>query len=238
MDANQEKILDRVRNLLRLAQGGANEHESAAAAAAAQRLLEAHRLDQAMLNVAEERQAEEVGVSPDPLDKSKILVRWKNVLANGVARANGCRSYYDRRKGLLQIVGAPSDVSAVRYLYLYLTREIDQLAARYAGKGRAWIHAWRVGCVETVIERLKSAREEGRLEAGAAAQSGGVSLARVNQGLAGLARIEAQEASVLRWATANLVTKNVRRAYVDPSGYSTGKVDGKNVNVASGPRLQ
>lgn len=227
----KEKILTRVRNLLKLAEGGANEHEAAAAASAAQKLIEAHKLDEAMLDASadEGREPEEpVREWEDPLDAAKSKIAWKGSLASGIARANGARIFW--RGPSIRIVGAPSNVATVRYLYMYFVREIERLAKQYAGNGRSWMHAWRCGVADMISTRLKEARNEARTEAQAATT--GTALARVN---AGIAKLDARDAAVGLYVDKNLRLRKGRATTVrSTGGYSQGQRDGKSVNVASG----
>lgn len=234
-----EKILARVRNLLKLAEGGANENEAAAAAAAAQKLIERHKLDAAMLDVSageDQPIEEEVRDCEDPLDRSKSKIAWKGSLASGIARANSCRIYW--RGGSIQIVGTPSNVSTVRYLYAYFVREIERLAKQYGGNGRSWMHAWRVGCAETLSARLKAAREEARNDARREAQDAtqtadqrGVALVRVNSGIA---RLDGQDGAVVKYMERLKLRKGRHTVVNSHGGYFQGKADGQTVNIVSG----
>ena len=233
-----EKLLDKVKKLLRLAERTTNEGEAAAAAAAAQKLIERHRLDVAAIDISEgegEREA--------PLEAPERAVlegaegrrnkcAWRGALASGVARANACRVYWTGPR--LQIVGAPSDVATVRYLYAYLVREIDRLAGTKSG-GKAWLHGWRMGAVSTVSQRLAAARDEARREARAEAQTGGgTAIVRVN---AALARAEKAESAV----EAALAAMKLRKAKAAPlrsvSAYYQGQRDGHSIRLAAGAPL-
>jgi hypothetical protein len=234
-----EKIMARVRNLLRLAGDGANENEAAAAAAAAQKLIERFKLDAAMLDASagdDQPAEEEVRDCEDPLDRSKSKIAWKGSLASGIARANSCRIYW--RGGTIQLVGTPSNVSTVRYLYAYFVREIERLAKQYGGNGRSWMHAWRVGCAETLASRLKAAREEARNDARREAQDAtqtadqrGVALARVNTGIT---RLDAQDGAVTKYMERMKLRKSRGTTVRSNGGYYQGQADGQRVNIASG----
>lgn len=236
MATETEKILKQVRDLLRMAEGKANENEAASAAAAAQKLIERHRLSEAMLvlDEADDRPAaEDVRACEDPLDRSKTIIHWKGVLAGGLCAVNGCDRYWDRRRGGLIVVGVPSDVQTVRYLYAYFVREIDRLAKQYAGNGKSWLHAWRVGCASTISKRLKEAAEEARAEARGEARSAddrGVALVRVNSGLA---RIDERGAAAAKYLE-GLGLRSTRSVVRANGGYQQGQIDGRRVQMANG----
>jgi hypothetical protein len=233
MATETEKILEKVRNLLRLAGDKGNENEAAAAAAAAQKLIERHRLDMAMLEVADDLPtAEDIRECEDPLDRGKAVVAWKGALASGLSLANGCRIFW--RRGSIVIVGAGSDVQTVRYLYAYFVREVDRLAKQYAGNGKSWLHAWRVGCASTISKRLKEAAEEARAEARGEARSAddrGVALVRVNSGIA---RIDARGSAAAQYLQDHLKLKKTKSVVRANGGYQQGQIDGRRVQMANG----
>ncbi len=231
-----EKLLDKVKKLLRLAERTTNEGEAAAAAAAAQKLIERHRLDVAAIDISEgEREVPLEAPERTVLDGAegrRNKCAWRGALASGVARANACRVYWTGPR--LQIVGAPSDVATVRYLYAYLVREIDRLAATKSG-GKAWLHGWRMGAVSTVSQRLAAARDEARREARAEAQTGGgTAIVRVT---AALARAEKAESAV----EAAMAAMRLRKAKAAPlravSAYYQGQRDGHSIRLAAGAPL-
>jgi len=188
---------------------------------------------------ADDRPIDEEIQKADPLDQSTNAIMWKAVLADGLAKANGCRTYNERRRSgtAISIVGPESRVAAVRYLYLYLCAEIERLAKQYAGFGRAWLHAWRVGCATMISQRLHAACEEAREEAlrnAGTADQRGVALVRVN---AGLARLDAQNAAVEAWVEANLKLKSVKMKISGLKGISVAdeieiEIKGKVVEIA------
>lgn len=85
MDRQRERIIDRVQKLLRLSTSN-NPHESATAAAQAQRLITEHRLEEAELG--------DVNAEPDGLEMRELFdipcVEWTMTLATANAHVNGC----------------------------------------------------------------------------------------------------------------------------------------------------
>ena len=233
-----ENLLDKVKKLLRLAERTNNEGEAAAAAGAAQRLIERHRLDVASLDLSEAHEAPVEAPEQTVLDGAegrRNKCAWRGSLASGIARANACRVYWTGPR--LQIVGAPSDTATVRYLYAYLTREIDRLADTKSG-GKAWVHAWRMGAVATVSQRLREARESVRREARAEAQAsggtGGAAIVRVD---AALARVDKAESAVEAVMAAMKLRKGKPAAVRAWGAYEQGRADGANIRIAAGAAL-
>jgi hypothetical protein len=156
--------LARVRKLLALATSP-NPHEAALAAARAQALIEAHRL-QAWLE-AERSAADDpdpiMDARDEPLAVGRRLRTWKVVLASSLAEANGCIAYtLDRGRDLaIVLVGRGRDRAAVVELWGFLVRRIEWLSAsRGAGRDRQWHEAFRIGAVDTIVARLRTATEE------------------------------------------------------------------------------
>jgi len=233
---SQEKMLERVRRLLRLAEGASNANEAAAAAAAAQKLIEMHRLDQAMLDIRDDRQPVEEPVErdPSPLDRSKTRVLWKGILANSIAAVNNCKAIGAARGGNIEIIGTASNIATVRYLYAYFVRQVDVMADGYAGYGRAWIHAWRAGCAETIAVRLRDAQAKLREDMLAQHAGGGSALALVH---AGIARVDAEMSAVTRYM-GGIPTQKIKAGKISAAdGFVRGRLDGYAVNIDNGPAL-
>jgi hypothetical protein len=165
--------LARVRKLLALATSP-NPHEAALAAARAQALIEAHRL-QAWLE-AERREEEDpdpiVDAQGEPLEVGRRIRKWKVVLASTLAEANGCMAY-TRGRGKEQaivLVGRGRDRAAVVELWGWLVRRIEWLSATHgAGRDRQWHEAFRIGVVDAIAARLREGNDEARAELDATA---------------------------------------------------------------------
>lgn len=156
--------LARVRKLLALATSP-NPHEAALAAARAQALIEAHRL-QAWIDAEREVQADPdpiVDARDEPLEAGRRLRKWKVVLATVLADANDCIAYTrsQGREQAIVLVGRGRDRAAVAELWGWLVKRIEWLSATHgAGKSRQWHEAFRIGVVDAVAERLRSSAEE------------------------------------------------------------------------------
>lgn len=190
------RILDRVRKLLKLAGNNASVEEASMAAAAAQRLIDEHNLSAALL--AEDTSTPDPDDAPfldtraagaDPIepgirqkDGSTYQDRWKQTLASTIARANGCRIYtWDHSD--VQIIGRPSDIDTVRYLYAYLKAQTVMLTDHHGrGMGATWRNNFRYGVVDAIRVKLAEGRKKFEAEARAAAT--GTALVKVDRALA------------------------------------------------------
>lgn len=243
MTEQQQSIVSRVKKLLALAEGNANEHESAAALAAAQRLMTEHAIETAMLEEPELDQAapdeEIVNFScwDDALDNStRQRVTWKIRLSVNLANHNGVKVY--TRGGTIHLVGRPSDVATVRYLYGYCVREIERLTtAQGRGHGRTWYNNYRLGVVDGIAEKLTAMKRDllGEMREKANRQ-GGAALVRINTAIE---KVEERRASVERWAQQNMNLGRARASYsrYDGSARERGRRDGKSINLGGGKGL-
>lgn len=156
--AERPRALDRVRKLLALA-SSPNPHEAALAAARAQALIEAHRLQRWLEAEAQvERDPDPIVDARDqPLETGRKIRPWKAMLATVLAEANGCVAYtgnLDRQEALV-LVGRARDREVVVELWTWLVRRIEWLSATHgAGQPRKWHEAFRMGVVDAVAERL------------------------------------------------------------------------------------
>lgn len=185
---NIDQAIDRARKLFALATSN-NPHEAAQAAARAQEILDRYEITQAMLDadndVDDEEEIENFAEKGAPLDTAKALASWKKRLAMGIAEANQCLVYSGRARGkrAIQIIGRPSDVQKVRYMYDYLVRETDQLTKHHArGCGHTWANNFRHGVVDTLRSVLEATRAKVAADMRAAAD-GSLALVRVDNAL-------------------------------------------------------
>ncbi|MEX1368634.1 MAG: DUF2786 domain-containing protein [Nannocystaceae bacterium] len=162
------RALDRVRKLLALATSD-NPHEAALAAARAQALIEAHRLQDWLdaQQTVDDDPDPIVDAREAPLEVGRRLRKWKVVLAATLAEANGCIAYTlpRGREQAIVLVGRSRDREAVVELWSWLVRRIEWLSATEgAGQPRQWHEAFRIGVVDTIAARLRTGTEQARGE--------------------------------------------------------------------------
>jgi hypothetical protein len=223
-----EKILDRIQKLLALATSD-NVNEAAAAASKAQELMTRHQLELADLQAITPGATGE-SIDNDELFREKSLIMWKTTLAAGIAKANGCAVYTSQVQYLsgknvanvCRIVGIGSSVSTVRYMYTYLMREIDRLAAlNREGHDRAWLNSFRLGAVATITYRLQTAANDAKK----GASTGALVVVDKNKD-----RLEEALAALgLRTGPEHKIK--------DTTGFSAGAKAAKDINLTAGPGL-
>ena len=239
-----EKVIAKLKKLWALAESS-NVNEAANAAQAAQRLMTEHQIDMAMLDTSGPVEAP-IQVENEYLEPPKSMRAkkspWKGTIAGALSSANGCQCYWLGPN--LRIIGTKASAETVRYLYAYLTREVDRLADKHnRGDGRAWLNSFRIGAASQIAETIKAGKkaavEEARVEARILLDenpgANGSALARVEQAVDRMQR-EAEE--VKRFAKENLKLKATKRTRASSSdGYYTGRAAGATVNLGSGPGL-
>ena len=217
----RDNILMKIQRLLALANGDANEHEAASAAAKAQKLMLEYDLciaDLDDISVADTDIKEEV------VHETGRLANWRLDLLIGVARAFNCRTLISSgyRLRSLRLVGTQADVSVARTTYDYLTGAVDRLAkANVKGMGRSFITSYKLGMVGTIIHRLKEQARENAAEVEKTATSAGTELVLV------------KNAALKEHMSQYTGTYRAPQSGVNSSGYNQGRHDGGGVSLNS-----
>lgn len=162
------KLLEKAAKLFRMANQSQSPEEAAVAAGKLQEFLTKYELDESVIQIKAGKSDNEIidnepiidyGSVGDPLDNSgKSLIMWKASLSMLLAKYNSCKIY--RIKGSLHIIGRPSDVATMRYLYEFLVSEVERLRGlQLAGHGKTWYNNFKMGVVDAIGEKLKESRE-------------------------------------------------------------------------------
>lgn len=149
MSTDDFKVLEKVKKLLRLADisRGATPAEAATAAAKAQALLLEHNLCiEDVGDLHKDEKPEEIGREIFGLDATYQTATWHSRLMYRIARPLLCRSVYYLAEQRVSLIGKPSNVAVVKYLYGYLYRQIEAMAVEYQDNWRKKTRE-RDGCV-------------------------------------------------------------------------------------------
>ena len=226
MPPSPDDVLARVRKLLALA-GSPNVHEAASAAAAAQALVERHRLEGLLAaESAAEDPADPVTDGREaPLEAVRRLRRWKVALAAGLAEANGCLAYtaIAGDETLLLLAGRAADRQAIADIWGWLVTRLEWLSASHGpGRSRAWHEAFRIGAAEVIAARLATAR----------------ATVETTLSPAALVRIEpvraARAAAVEAFAASHLRLGRGRALRVDGRGLESGRRVAEGMELPAG----
>jgi Protein of unknown function (DUF2786) len=174
-----QRIIEKVQKLRKLARSD-NIHEAEAAAAAADRLIQEHGLAEAQLEAQGQQVAEPVAEDATPLAAWHRASTWQRILASGLIRHYDCATYlyWDYKNcnsvgnpALAQkVIGRASDIALVRYMWSWLSVEIERLAQLHKGNGRSWLDSFRRGAVNGVLNKLFENKQKVRDEAAAKAK--------------------------------------------------------------------
>lgn len=233
---NYEEAIQKAAKLLRLATSS-NPNEAALAATRAQEIMDRFKIDSIALDSSLALKPEEAikNFGFDPIDTGSYAT-WKGRLCVTIAEMNQSICY--RGHTGLAIIGRPSDVNTIRYIYNWLVREVEALHEKNClGCGRTYSNNYRIGVQETVCKRLKKGQQETRKAAQSEAKTEAattevneMALVRVNNAIA---TIERRAVEVRQWQKQNvkLSSGGSSRARYDSTARELGRRDGHNVRL-------
>lgn len=225
----QNRVLEKVRKLLALANSNANVNEAAAAAARAQELLFQHKLSMADIEISG-GEVEAVGkLNVD--EETALQLKWKQQLMGALALGCYCKVITAQARGAngqkiarMILVGKPADTQTVAYLYEYARKEIDRLCAiQTAGLGFAFANSFRLGACSAIWDAMKAKRAE---QEKPAANTSETALVLIKRGDAEIEKFIAKSFSNLRKGPA------VRASRVDAFG--AGVEAGRSIDLNGG----
>lgn len=233
MALSRDDVIAKIKRLLRLSRSQ-NVEEAATAARHAQRMMSKYQLELAELGDVDDDGGEAPKVSvqmgEDGLYTAKSLPFWICRLAACLADLNHCEAFIRSAQGeqSIGIVGAPRNVSYIRYVFAYLRREIMRLCREKAKLlqdfrrrrvGTKWRTDFRLGATDEVILRMQEAKDDAFCNASPQA------LMRVN---------------VIRKAAKSWVEENVtkpgrkrRKRDHDRGGYYAGRYAAQEIQIES-----
>jgi hypothetical protein len=133
MNEANEKVLERIRQLLRMAADTSSPNEAAIAAGRARKLMDQHQ-------VTVEDLKESNGFTFAKVDKVyRFMPIWKDILAVAIAKFNDCKASRSHEWKVesksysyrIMFQGYESDVAVATAMYDYLTTTVDRLCQRY-----------------------------------------------------------------------------------------------------------
>lgn len=233
-----DRIVERVRKLLRLAHhAGTSVHEAQNALAAAQKLMFQHRLHEADLDEPVDP-ASIVVWRDEPLETGAAIPDWRQAVGAAIALANDamCIVIGQRRDGhpaeCLVVVGRAVDVQVTREMYSWVVARVEAIARqqrlvrasqrRRVGVGRRWLRSFRNGAAASIEERLALDDEATR-----AALPGAQCRA-----------LDQRRGAVATWMQehAHLVEADARPSDNDADGWRSGRRAGQELPLRPAPR--
>lgn len=164
---SEEKVIDKIRKLLSLAEnGGATEHEAELAFQQAQRLMAKHSIDEARMALAGVRASEAIIKHVVHLGARDEIKRAKLLLIGAIARDNNCRIVDATSFDQVWIVGHETEAQFVEMLsatvLMQYAVERQRAWGRYSGPESRykWVNAFAWGYAKRIGQRLKEAQEQ------------------------------------------------------------------------------
>lgn len=228
-----DKVVDRIRKLFRLSQSD-NPAEAANALAAAQRMMHAHRVEQAQLDAVDD---EEIKIWNDaPLESASAIAPWRQAVGGAIAELNDCLCLVSHQRlervHVMVIAGRKSDLEVCTTMYRWIIATIDELAITASRRvaprvhrmsmGRRWLNSFRHGAAGEVEERLYRAHRGRRAQLAADP--------RTSRALA------VRHDAVHEWAKENLDTRGPqgRSPDVDREAFALGAQIGRTMPLRDG----
>lgn len=158
MDDKLKSVLEKVAKLRALAAGAGTQAEAEAAAAQAAALIAKYQIAESEVETFS--RPEEMAEGDNLWSSTGRNERWRSLLACGLGEDYGCAVVYSTSDSgvVYRIVGRPSDVEIVRYMFAWLSAEILRLADRE--RGLAARNGFRLGAVAGVLRAMRRTRGE------------------------------------------------------------------------------
>lgn len=214
-------IITKIKDLFALASSTSSLDEAATATALAQKLLDKYQLSLADLASSNQENIIEQFVS-----KNKRCTTWKGILINYLASSNYTKALFIPGFGY-KLIGRKSDIELVSYFWNSIVVQIEQLTDNAikngVGSGKSFSNSFKSGASQTVINRLKVAREESKKEA-----------EQTEQGKKGLIWLSKKNEEVEQYLKRFKLKANVNKPVYAFNAYAAGIEAGNQVNLAIG----
>lgn len=226
----RENIIEKIRALRALAQDkSATLEEAATAARMAELLIQKHSLAEAELGGIKNVHDPIVDDATPLTNWGKRQTAWQNILIHGLAKAYNCESIFKwNEKGSpgIYAIGRKSDVELLRYQYAFFVVELTRLANALApktltrGHGKTWHNSFYRGGVRAILDSLKQAKQEVRVQASSSA------LVFIDQHMQAIEVFKTQ-----KYPNSKTVKMG---GNLDPDAYRQGMQAGANLNPKPG----
>lgn len=161
-----DKILDRIRKLLAMAEDSSSPHEAAIAATRATKLMQQHNLNSADVRVTQGVSRDDTATQQADLGYGRIPA-WYSMLLIPVAELHDCHVRYRRRQGkgpnpvetVAEFLGVDDDAQVCAYVFDFLCQQMDILSRRYKNENpwasRANTNDYRIGAAQGIVAVIK-----------------------------------------------------------------------------------
>ncbi|MDE1834758.1 MAG: DUF2786 domain-containing protein [Candidatus Micrarchaeota archaeon] len=219
------KVIEKIRLLRQRASGNTNQHELEACVAAANKLIEKWRIDEAMIESVDTSKQE-------PMTKTVIetggrRLGWMEVLLDALTETYGGAYYISSHRDTCKytVCARESDGALIEYYFIMLIEEIDELGTRLCkGKGVRYAASWRLGCASGVASQFRKEVADRKAQLSAGPNSAAlVILDKRNE-----------EANAFMHEGIKLGTARAVGRSSDYAAYGAGKAVGQSMNIRRG----
>lgn len=231
-----EAIEEKIRKLLALAANNPSKEESASALAKAQALMTEYKIEAATLETAQTTEEKEIFAA---LGKAEGVTRayWKLTLSSVLGRANGVFNYKSGNN--IGVVGKPSNIRAMSYMFTYCISEIERLAKIHCkGLGHSYANDFKRGCVSAISQAILIEQQEleARMRAKAAASNNSTDLIVLNNAII---KVKNELSNADKFARSQIKFSNhgYSGSRVRTSGYSDGQKAGASIYPGSRSKI-
>lgn len=235
-------IASKIKKLLHLAdtKRNSNVEEAASAAAKAQKLMEKHRIQMAMLT-------DDFQIITKYLDDRGKPENWKVFLATVLAKSNGCfiiKSEKYSADNKVLVAGLEKDIDTLQYLYTYIVSELNRMCLAELFKLKnslninprpSFVNSFYLGAINIIDQRLQTANKEIR---DAETKNAILPEEKILLNFA-LQKIDNRINTTKQWVKENLNAKveNITLNSVDSHGFNIGQTIAKEINLDSTKKL-
>jgi len=222
------EIIEKIKKLRTLSQNNSNVEEAATAARLADQLIVKHRIEEAQLEI-DSNVASSATKDEQYIYTTGRIIPWKQSLAVSLADHYGCAIYNNtsypegRQVSNLCLIGRKSDMEITRYMFAWLSLEIDRLCKlNCKGFGKIYCQSYCIGAVSGIKQQLALSKQQIKDET-LATQS--VALVKLDD------RKSEAEQALIKLVPELKPTKATSKSQYDPDGYYSGVAAGKNINL-------
>jgi len=241
---NITEIATKVRKLLAMGNDKASTpEESAAFLAKAQRIIDEHKLDVSSFDYDENQEREDAEPIvdfgyEDPLDNVKYgqyRETWTRRLAAIVSHHNQCRTVYITqfdKSVVIKIIGRPSDVQTVRYMYGFFKRQVEDLSAEACrGHSSAFRGQFCMGVLDTLYGKLNRDRQDMFAEKRKEHAANSMALIRVNTAIVKMEKRALAVEAFVKDSMKNLRNGRAYHAKTYTGGRTAGQKAGEKIRL-------
>ena len=226
-------ILDKIRQLRALSKSS-DINEATAAAAAADRMISKYRISEAEIAIANRTADLPAEEDSFVVYETARTIKWKQGLAMMLSNHYGCAIWNDcvfggsdggRRVTRLRLVGLQSDMEIVRYMFAWLTLEIERLSKSHClGRGHVYAQSYCEGAVNGIRIQLNKVKQEEKEAASKSAQTT-TALACLD------GRLNKAEMALHSLHTNLKTVKTYSHRQFDSTAYKVGEEIGKSIHL-------